>query len=212
MTKLNKRMYTSGKRDAQAAQTRSHILDCAKKLFQNEGYDQVTISKIAQAAEVSMPTVYAIFKSKRGVLLAMLDTALPQDMFTTLVEHSMQEKSPVKRLTFTAKLAREMYDAERGVMEFLHSASLVSPELKELEQERELRRYERQGEYVKKLYSDKCLAKGMTLQKARDILWSLTGRDLYRLLVLVRGWSSDQYEAWLAQLLVQSLLEPGTSQ
>jgi AcrR family transcriptional regulator len=166
----------------------------------------VTINKLAQAAEVSMPTIYAIFKSKRGVLQALIDNALPPAQFAALVDDSMQETSPEKCLSITAKLARRLYDAESELMDILRGASVVAPELKDLEQEREARRYERQGEYVSRMMKGKSLAKGLTLQKARDILWALTGRDIYRMFVVERGWTSDEYEKWLAQLLVKSLL------
>jgi AcrR family transcriptional regulator len=202
-----KRSYNSETRDAQAAQTRSLILKAAQKLFQTEGFDRVTINKLAKAAEVSMPTIYAIFKSKRGVLQSLIDEALPSEKFAALVDDSMQEKSPKKRLSITAKLARQIYDAERDLIDVVRSASVIAPELKELEQEREKRRYERQGDYIKKMMQEKSLAKGLTLQKARDILWALTGRDMYRMFVVERGWTSDEYEKWLAQLLVKSLLE-----
>lgn len=204
---MKKRIYKSETRDNQAAQTKSRILEAAKRLFQTEGFDQVTINEIAKAAEVSMPTVYALFKSKRGVLQSLIDEALPPHQFEALVDDSMREKSAKKRLIITAKLSRQIYDAERGVMDILRSAAVLSPEFKELEQEREQRRYERQGEYVKKLMDENFLAKGLTLSRARDILWALTGRDLYRMFVIERGRSSDEYEEWLAQLLINSLLE-----
>ena len=201
-----KRVYQSDARATQAAQTRSYILASAKKLFQLEGFDRVTINKLAQDAEVSTPTIYALFKSKRGVLQALIDQALPSDQFETLIEDAMQEKSPKKCLCITAKLARQIYDAESGLVDILCSASVVSPELKKLEQEREKRRYERQGEYVNKMMQVRAFAKGLTLKRARDILWTLTGRDLYRMFVVERGWTSDEYEQWLAQLLIKSLL------
>jgi AcrR family transcriptional regulator len=203
---MKKRIYSSETRDARAAQTRSQILKAAKQLFQNKGFDRVTIGMLAKAAAVSMPTIYAIFKSKRGVLQSLIDDALPAEQFTELVDGSMNEQCPRKRLNITAKLSRQIYDAERGLMDILRGASVLAPELKELEQEREQRRYERQGEYVKKLMQDKALVKGLTTQKARDILWSLTGRDMYRMLVIERAWSSDEYEKWLEKVLVESLL------
>src|SRR5215472_13927150 len=107
-----KRIYSSEKRDAQASQTRSQILKAAKQLFQTQGFDRVTIGMLAKAAEVSMPTIYAIFKSKRGVLQSLIDDALPTEQFTALVDGSMHEHSPRKRLTITAKLSRQIYDAE----------------------------------------------------------------------------------------------------
>lgn len=207
MNSHSKRAYHSETRDAQAAQTKSNIIEAAKTLFQNEGFDKVTINRIAQVAQVSTPTVYALFKSKRGVLQALIDEALPPSQFSSLVEGSMNEKSPKKRLGLTAKLARQMYDAEKSLMDILRSASVVSSEFKELEQERELRRYERQADFVKMMKKDKSLANGLTLEKARDILWTLTGRDLYRMLVVERGWSSEEYEKWLAGMLIRSLLE-----
>lgn len=207
MRLVKRRSYHSETRDTQAAQTRSDILKAAKKLFKAEGFDRVTINKLAKAADVSMPTIYALFKSKCGVLQSLIDDALPPEQFSALAESSMQEKSAKKRLQITAKLARQIYDAEKGLMDILRGAAVVAPEFKELEQEREKRRYERQGDYVKELMREKSLAKGLTLQKARDILWVLTGRDLYRMLVFVRGWTSDEYETWLAELLVKTLLD-----
>ena len=210
-----KRGYSSETRSAQASLTRSQILKTAKQLFQDKGFDCVTIGMLAKAAEVSMPTIYALFKSKRGVLQSLIDDALPVEQFDALVDDSMHEQSPRKRISITARLSRQIYDAERELMDILRGASVVAPEFKELEQEREQRRYERQGQYVKKLMQDRALAKGLTLQKARDILWSLTGRDMYRMLVIERNWSANEYEKWLGQILVTSLLnidQPTTAQ
>ena len=50
------------------------------------------------------------------------------------------------------------------------------------------------------------LANGLEVSKARDILWAFTGRDMYRMFVVEQGWSSDEYETWLAQLLVKTLM------
>jgi hypothetical protein len=36
-------------------------------------------------------------------------------------------------------------------------------------------------------------------------MWMCTDRDVYRMLVLERGWSSDQYETWLAETLIRAL-------
>lgn len=197
-----KRAYSSEVREAQAEKTRSRILKAAKKLFLSLGFDSVTITKIAEAADVAAPTIYAIFKSKRGVLQALIDEALPEAQFLLLVERSMSEKTPKKRLQACAEMARQIYDAERGLMDLFREASVVASEFRELEEERENRRYDHQQEYVKSLP----LSKHLTLTQARDILWSLTGRDLYRLLVLERGWSSDAYEKWLGDTLINALL------
>jgi AcrR family transcriptional regulator len=206
MSIQKKRTYNSENRNAQAAQTRHRILESAKQLFQSEGFECVTIEKMAQAAEVSIPTVYSLFQSKRGILFALMDEALPTEEFNALVEAGKQEKSAKKRLMITAKLSRQLYDSERAQIDIFQGASLLAPELKEQQKEREERRYLRQEEFVKILMKDKALLKDLSLSQARDILWGFTGRDIYRMFVIERGWTSEEYEKWLAQLLIKTLL------
>ena len=64
MATRKKRMYDSTNRKAMAEASRANILKIAQQLFIDDGYEQVTIGKIAQCAEVSEPTIYALFKSK----------------------------------------------------------------------------------------------------------------------------------------------------
>jgi AcrR family transcriptional regulator len=206
MSSHKKRIYHSETRKAKAAQTKSRILASAKSLFYSKGFEGVTIEQIAQAAEVSAPTIYGLFQSKRGVLRALMDEALPADQFEALVKEAMQEKSPKRHLALSSKIARCMYDAERTQMEISQGAAILSPEFKELEKERELRRYKRQEESVKMIAKAGALLKGLSLSKARDILWAFTGRDMYRMFVIERGWTPEEYETWLAQLLIKMLI------
>ena len=207
MSSRKKRIYHSETRKVQAGQTRSRILVSAKSLFQSKGFEGVTIEQIAQAADVSAPTIYALFHSKRGVLRALMDEALPTDQFEALVKEAMQEKSAKAHLAISAKIARHMYDAERAQMDIFQGASILAPEFKELEKEREQRRYKRQEESVKLIVKEGALLKGLKVSKARDILWAFTGRDMYRMFVVEQGWSSEDYEKWLSQLLVKTLIE-----
>lgn len=207
MPTIKKRAYNSDNRLAQAAQTKSRILAVAQELFKTEGFELVTIEKIAQAAEVSAPTIYALFQSKRGIMRALMDEALPTGTRLALVEVIKEEKSPQERLKTAAKLSRQMYDAERAHMEIFRGASVLAPEFKELEEEREQRRYKRQEESVRVMAAEGALIKELSITKARDIGWALTGRDMYRMLVIERGWSSDAYENWLAELLIKTLIK-----
>lgn len=99
-----------------------------------------------------------------------------------------------------------MYDAEKTQMDVFRGAAVLAPEFKELEKEREMRRYDRQQVTIKAMAEERSLAPGLSVKKARDILWTFTGRDLYRMLVVEQGWASDDYEKWIAQMLVNALL------
>src|ERR1700719_1103137 len=98
MSNIKKRIYDSEKRLAQAAETRNRILVSARRLFQLDGFESVTIEKLAQVSKVSMPTIYALFQSKLGVLRVLMEEALPTDQRKVLVEKTKQEKSVIKRL------------------------------------------------------------------------------------------------------------------
>ena len=55
-----------------AASTRLRSAEVARGLFAKRGYAETTIEAIANGAGVAVPTVYAAFQSKRGVLGALL--------------------------------------------------------------------------------------------------------------------------------------------
>ena len=206
MSTPKKRSYNSESRQAQSQETKNRILASAKMLFESKGFEKVAIEEIAREAQVSAPSIYSIFQSKRGVLLGLMDEALSPEQFEALVEKGKKEKSPRKRLEITASIARQLYDAEKTQLSFLQGASILDPVFKGLEIERERRRHQRQKETVESMANEKVFTDNLSLSKIRDVLWAFTGRDLYRMLVVERGWSSDEYEKWLADLLIQALL------
>lgn len=204
---MSKRTYNSTVRKDRAKKTRSQVLAAAKELLETKGFDLVTIENIAESAGVSVPTVYGLFQSKRGILKAILDEAVSHEEYETLIQKGFAETSPAKQVANAATISRRLYDAERAQINLLRGVSVLDSSFKELEQEREERRYLRQEKSLTDFAKKVGLAKGLSLSKARDILWAFTGRDLYRMLVIERGWSSDEYEKWLAEVLVKLLLE-----
>jgi AcrR family transcriptional regulator len=59
---------TRGLRERKKQKTRETIVKVALELFAEQGYDQTTITDIANAAEVSRRTVFAYFPSKEDIL------------------------------------------------------------------------------------------------------------------------------------------------
>ena len=112
-----------------------------------------------------------------------------------------------ERLLNSAKIARQIYDAERVQMEFFRGASILAPEFKELEIEGENRRYIRQEITINAMAQENSLCKNLTVNQVRDVLWAFTGRDMYRMLVIEQGWSSDAYKRWLWDLPAKTLIQ-----
>lgn len=56
--------------------SRSRLLECALHLFVARGYDGVGVQEIADAADVTKPTLYHYFSSKAGLVEALLSEGL----------------------------------------------------------------------------------------------------------------------------------------
>jgi AcrR family transcriptional regulator len=76
MSRITKRQYVSKVRSRRADVTRTRVLNAAKKLFMRHGIDRATMAEIADKAKVAVPTVYALYKSKEGILRALMESAL----------------------------------------------------------------------------------------------------------------------------------------
>jgi AcrR family transcriptional regulator len=209
MAKMKKRPYKSLVRKRQAVDTRRRIIEAARQLLQRAGYDGMTVEAIAQRAQVSAQSVYALFKSKAGILTELLDQSTFGDEYEEAVRQAMSASDPETRLRLAARIARQIHEPLSAAFDLLRGAGVVAPELAKLEQQRERLRYERQERMIISLRDAKRLRLGLNHQTARDIFWMLTGRDVYRMLVRERRWSPQKYQDWLADTLVRSLLRPG---
>ncbi len=206
MPKTKQRPYKSLVRQRQAEDTRRRIVEATRQLLQSDGYAGMTIEAIAQRAEVSAQSVYAIFKSKTGILIALIDQSTFGSDYEKVVLHALGESDPETRLRLAAAVARQIRGAQSAAFDLMRGAGVVAPELAKLQQQRERLRYEKEKGMINFLRESGRLRSGLSDKAARDIFWMLTGGDVYRMLVSERRWSPQQYQDWLADTLVHSLL------
>ncbi|MEU5976162.1 TetR/AcrR family transcriptional regulator [Streptomyces sp. NPDC047315] len=67
-----------GLRERKKRRTRQHISDTATGLFMERGFEDVTIAEIAEAADVSVNTVYNYFATKEDLFLDRGDDVVEQ--------------------------------------------------------------------------------------------------------------------------------------
>jgi AcrR family transcriptional regulator len=206
---MRKRRYKSLVRERQADDTRQRIVEVARRLLRSEGYDGMTIEGIARQAEVSAQTVYATFKSKTGILIALLNQSMFGLEYEEVVREALKANDAETRLRFVANVARQLRSAQSTAFDLMRGAGVVAPQLAKLAQQRERLRYEKEESMISFLRNAAALRPGLSHKTARDIFWMLTGGDVYRMLVRERGWSPQKYQNWLADTLVHSLLSPG---
>ena len=201
-----KRAYQSSQRAESARATRSNVLSAARCLFAQHGIDKVTINDIARSAEVSPPTIYALFKSKVGLLQEIMKASLFGDRFRAAQSVMAGIDDAVKLISLTAKVAHAIYSSESEELGLVRGASAFSPELKRIESEFEKMRYEMQADRLIMLFAQGRQKPDLDLDAARRIMWMYTSREIYRMLVIEGGWSGERYENWLADTLINSLV------
>lgn len=204
-----KRPYHSRVRQRQAEDTQRRIIAAARSLFASQGYAATTLEAIAELADVSPKTLGAVFGSKRALLAEVINPEAFGARVWQLIEEVRVTEDPSRRLALVAQITRQAYEPLANELELLRTAGAVAPELADLASLVEARRRENQARLIASLHEQGMLRPGLSLEEAADIVWVLTSFDLYRMLVVKQRWEPARYERWLAQLLIQQMLEPG---
>jgi AcrR family transcriptional regulator len=206
-----KRRYSSAVRDEQAARTRARILDAASELFLNRGYARTTMKDIADGAGVARDTVHATFGSKARVLTALIDLRLVPDSSVANITQrpdAQAIKDEVDQRTQIELFARFITGIStelRPIFEILRTASAVEPEMAKTFEEMDRFRMDNMQRYAKWIAARGPLR--VRTRRAGEIIWALASPDVGRMLCDELGWTQAQHARWLADTLIQTLLE-----
>ena len=207
-----KRRYDNSRRLAQVRASRLRVIDAAKKLFLEQGYPATTLESVADAAEVALPTLYRLFGSKRALLTAVLETSFVGDdepvsfADRPAVQAALAEPDPAKLIDKFAAIAREFMDRSSGILHVLATAAQVDPEAADLLADIRRQRHTGQSRIVAALIERGALDPALDRSQACDFVYLLWSPDAHRILTVERGWTAQQYEAWLAHALRRTLL------
>src|SRR5918996_3809243 len=83
--------------DRRRARTEAAILEAAEEVFRRDGFHGATIERIAEAADVSVGTIYFHFGSKEALYLALVERALDVNE-RYLAEAYDPELSPIEQV------------------------------------------------------------------------------------------------------------------
>jgi AcrR family transcriptional regulator len=205
--KRTKRAYDASRRRASAEERRGRILQTARNLFGHYGYGATSIERIAGEAGVAVPTVYAIYRSKRALLFALLDQADARaDVAGLLRDLNSAAGNPRKQLRRLVSFTCRFYAQAGDIIDIARGAGSTNEDLLALWQEGEDRRLRGQKPLADAWDRSGALRKNINAKEALDILWAMTGADHYRLFVVDRKWSAARYEVWLENTLERLLL------
>jgi AcrR family transcriptional regulator len=195
-----KRRYHSPKRERQAQQTREQIVEAARRLFASDGFANTTVESIAREAGVSVQTVYASVGSKRGIVLALLDWMEVEGGNEELRRELEASKDPRRQLRAIVRFNRQLFERGQDVLKVVMVAR-ADPDVGAFGREGEVRRREGQAVWVREWAEAGVLRPNLDEGEAADILWALTGPELYWLFVVDCGWPGSRFETWLFETL-----------
>jgi AcrR family transcriptional regulator len=215
MTKAKppKREYDSSRRQAQANETRRHILEAARKLFMERGYAGATAEAIAAEAGVAAQTIYAIFKNKKKMLVSLMNvspitgvedhTPMPE---RPSVQAVSQEPDQRRQLEMFAQVVAANLDQVAVVSEIMADAAKTEPDFDRILQKLNKQRLEHMTLAVQQIAANGPFREKVDEVYARDTIWTLTSPEVFLLLTRDRGWSKEKYAQWLAEMLTRALL------
>ena len=191
-------------REERAEVTRRRIADAAETLFAKDGYGATTLRAIAAQAGVAVQTVYAVYGSKAGILEALRERVLHDPEAESLFVAALAEPQGARRVALFAASMRRRWEHGATVVLINRDAGLTDATVRDSVELILHRRRRGLGSLAEALAPD--LVPEMTPQRAAAELDALSLPEVWLELVETQGWTADEYETWLRQVLSQRLL------
>lgn len=207
------RPYRSSRRETQARLTRQRVLAAATAVFLDRGYAGATMRAIATGAEVSVPTVEALFGTKARVLKAAIDVAIAGDDEPVPVlrrgwaDAALEAETVDGFLAIVAGVVAAAQGRSAGLVLAVFEGSSTDAELGQLTAQLVAQRAKTAEWLLDGLTRTARLREGCHRREAIDTLWVLMDPAVFDLLTRQRRWTADQYEGWFARS-VRRLLIP----
>ena len=196
---------------------RAAVIDAARTRFLERGYGATTVEAISELADVPPATVYRLFSSKHGILKALLDVSIVGDdqevpfAARPHVQALLGQRDPRAQLSGFVKIAAEVNTRVGPLYRILVSAAGVDPDAASLLDDLTGQRQRGQQSIARSLARAGALRPELRERDAADIIHALMSPEMYRLVVIDRGWKLERYEQWLTTMLVDQLLPPASA-
>jgi AcrR family transcriptional regulator len=191
-------------RQRQALETRRAIAGAARSLFAERGYAATSIEVVADEAGVAARTVYSIFGTKKAILGAICEDWLTEAGVMETVAEGLAEPDLRRRLALVAYSSRRQWESERGVRAMLEGAAASDADVARMLASWKSDRARSLHSVVMGLEAN--LREGIDAKRAGAIIRALTSAEIYSELVAGEGWTPNQYQDWLTDLLSNVLI------
>jgi AcrR family transcriptional regulator len=206
------RRYDASGRRAQARRNQAAVLQAARQLFLERGFAATTMPAIASAGGVSVQTVYKTFGNKSRLAKAVFDVAIAGDdepvpmLQRASLVRVRAEPDPRAKLRLYGEFLTEVAPRHVPVQLVIRDAASTDPEARAVWSELQAERLKGMTLFARALHDDGHLRPGISVNEARDVLWTYNSAELFELLVIERKWSPKRYGRWVADALIAALV------
>lgn len=188
------------------------MLDAARDLFVQLGYQRASVEAVASRAGVSAQTIYSTFGAKVGLLRAVARDAALGVGRTTMVEPAWiravrSESDQRARWEIMREATAGVLGRVQPLAEVIRAAAVSDPAVLELWNEMEAERFRDVTTLIELLAETGPLR--VPVAQAVDLIWAISrSTDLYQALACERSWSDESAFEAVSDAIAAAVLRP----
>ena len=129
INELSPRHYKMERRQAAADETRTRIVQAARKLLLSEDFREFSMEAVAKAADVSRLTVYYQFDSKAGLLEALYSSIARSGHLQRIPDVFRYGNEPLQKIHQLIEIFVQFWESERDVIRRLHALGAIDRDI-----------------------------------------------------------------------------------
>jgi AcrR family transcriptional regulator len=184
---------------------RRRVLEAAWNVIVVRGEAGFTMAQIAKKAKISRQALYLHFPDRAQLLDALVKYADEQRGLTSAIQHIVDAPTAREAIHRVVSLQALQNPRIWAIALAFEAVRRTDKAAQRSWQGRQTRRLETCRTLIERLRREGELRQTLTIAEAADLLYVVTSIRMWEDLVLVRGWTADEYQERVTRLLLESL-------
>ena len=188
---------------------RRRIFEAAWQLIVVRGEAGFTMAQIARKAKLSRQALYLHFADRAQLLDALVRYADEKRGLASAIQHIVD--APTAREAIGRMVSLQALQNPRiwAIALAFEAVRRTDKAAQRSWQGRQARRLDTCRTIIERLRREGELRPTLTMEEAADLLYVITSLRMWEDLVLVRGWTADEYQERVTRLLLEGLTAAG---
>jgi AcrR family transcriptional regulator len=181
------------------------IFEAAWNLIVVRGEAGVTMAQIAKKAKISRQALYLHFADRAQLLDALVRYADEKRGLPSAIQHIVDAPTAREALGRMVSLQALQNPRIWAIALAFEAVRRTDKAAQRSWQDRQSRRLDTCRTIIERLRREGELRPALTMEEAADLLYVITSLRMWEDLVLVRGWTADEYQERVTRLLLEAL-------